>query len=108
MIARLWSARTIESRSRQYLQHFETSVVPELRKLPGYIGSTVLTRTTSSETEIVVTTIWRSLDAIREFASPDLEMAVVADEAAALLASYDHRVRHFEVALVDGAPPAIP
>ena len=108
MTARLWSARAIESRSWQYLQHFESSVVPELRKLPGYIGSTVLTRTTNSETEVLVTTVWRSLDAIREFAGPDLEMAVVADEAAALLTSYDSRVRHFEVDLVDGAPPAIP
>ena len=107
MIARLWSARANESHCADYLQHFELSVVPELRKLSGYVGSRVLTRTANSETEIHVTTVWRSLKAIREFAGPDLEMAVVADEAAALLTSYDHRVRHFEVAMVDGAPPAI-
>jgi heme-degrading monooxygenase HmoA len=81
--------------------------VPELRQLPGYVGSNVLTRTTDSETEIHVTTVWRSLEAIREFAGADLEIAVVSDEAAALLTRYDHRVRHFEVAIVDGVPPAI-
>ena len=107
MIARLWSARANESRCLDYLQHFERYVVPELRKRSGYVGSTVLARTTSIETEILVTTIWRSLEAIREFAGPDLETAVVADEAAALLTSYDYHVRHFEVAMVDGAPPAI-
>jgi heme-degrading monooxygenase HmoA len=107
MIARLWSARANESHCADYLQHFERSVVPELRKLSGYVGSTVLTQMTNREAEIHVTTLWRSLEAIREFAGPDLETAVVGDEAAALLTSYDHRVRHFEVAMVDGAPPAI-
>ena len=108
MIARLWSARATESRSQDYLQHFRQSVAPELRKLSGYVGSTVLTRSTETDTEILVTTVWRSLEAIREFTGSDLEMAVVADEAAALLTSYDPRVRHFELALADGKTPGIP
>jgi len=86
MIARLWSARANESHCLDYLQHFEHSVVPELRKRSGYVGSTVLARTTGIETEILVTTIWRSLDAIREFAGPDLETGLsdVADRVGAL------------------------
>jgi heme-degrading monooxygenase HmoA len=108
MIARLWSARATEARSQDYLQHFQHSVVPELKKLSGYVGSNVLTRSTYGDIEILVTTVWRSLDSILEFAGPDSEMAVVADEAAALLTSYDGRVRHFEVALADGTAPGIP
>ena len=104
MITRLWSARATESGSREYLKHFDGAVLPELRKVAGYVGSTVLTRATSGEVEILVATVWRSLDAISEFAGPDPEKAVVAGEAAAVLTSYDDRVRHFELAVLDRAP----
>jgi hypothetical protein len=49
-----------------------------------------------------VTTVWQSLEAIDAFASPDRETAVVASEARALLTDYDRRVRHYEVAQMDG------
>ena len=51
--------------------------------------------------EVVVITFWESVDAIRGFAGADLERAVVADEAAALLTQFDRRVRHYELALRD-------
>jgi heme-degrading monooxygenase HmoA len=47
--------------------------------------------------EILVLTFWRSVDAVREFAGADVEKAVVAGEAAALLTEFDRRVRHYEV-----------
>jgi heme-degrading monooxygenase HmoA len=46
-----------------------------------------------------VTTYWQSFAAIDAFAGSDRESAVVADEAAALLTDFDHRVRHYEVAI---------
>jgi heme-degrading monooxygenase HmoA len=101
VIARLWSARTTESQSPAYLDHFSHTVLPRLRELNGYAGMTVLTRRTGAEIEILVATVWRSLDAIRRFAGPDLEAAVVADEAAALLTDFDRRVRHYELVMAD-------
>jgi hypothetical protein len=47
-------------------------------------------------------TVWQSFDAIDAFAGSDRETAVVASEAAALLTDYDRRVRHYEVAQMDG------
>jgi hypothetical protein len=41
------------------------------------------------------------MEAIRGFAGSDVERAVVADEAAALLTEFDHRVRHYEVSVKD-------
>jgi heme-degrading monooxygenase HmoA len=102
MIARLWSACAVQANSQAYLQHFSRAVLPELRKLEGFISHTVLARPVASEVEIQVITIWQSLAAIDAFANPDREAAVVAPEAAALLARYDRRVRHFEVATSDG------
>jgi hypothetical protein len=52
--------------------------------------------------EITVVTFWRSLDSIRAFAGNDVEAAVVADEAAALLTQFDRHVRHHKVAVRDG------
>ena len=102
MIARLWSARTTQAKSQAYLQHFSGAVLPTLRGFDGYVSSTVLTRPSNDETEILVITVWQSFSAIDVFAGRDREAAVVAPEAAALLIDYDRRVRHFEVATVDG------
>jgi uncharacterized protein YciI/heme-degrading monooxygenase HmoA len=102
-ILRRWSARTTESQLPKYLEHFSKSVLPELRRVPGYFGATVSTRRIESEVEIIVETAWRSLESIRAFAGPDLEAAVVADEATALLTSFDRRVRHSEIVLTDRA-----
>ena len=85
----------------KYLEHFSKSVLPELRRVAGFLGATVSTRQTGNAVEIFVETSWRSLDAIRAFAGPDLEAAVVAPEAAALLTDFDRRVRHSEITLSD-------
>jgi heme-degrading monooxygenase HmoA len=71
--------------------------LPILRKVNGFAGVLLLQRAVPEAVEIIVITFWESLDAIREFAGPDLEGAVVADEAAALLTHFDRQVRHYEV-----------
>ena len=100
-IVRHWSARTTESELPKYLEHFSKNVLPELRRVSGFAGASVSVRHNANEVEIFVETTWRSLEAIRAFAGPDLEAAVVAPEAAALLTSFDRRVRHTEIALSD-------
>lgn len=98
-ILRHWSARTTEAQLPKYLEHFSKNVLPELRRVPGYLGANVSVRHTGSEAEIFVETTWRSLEAIRVFAGDDLEASVVAPEAAALLTTFDRRVCHTEVAI---------
>jgi uncharacterized protein YciI/heme-degrading monooxygenase HmoA len=100
-ILRRWSARTTEAQLPKYLGHFSKNVLPELRRVPGYLGATVSLRHGEDEIEIVVETNWRSLESIRNFAGSDLEAAVVAPEAAALLTTFDRRVQHSEIALTD-------
>lgn len=102
MIARLWSARTTKANSTKYLEHFWQVMVPMLRKVEGYLGATVLVRAHADLVEILVTTTWRSYEAIDTFAGPERSTAVVSSEAAALLSDYDRHVRHYEVAQLDG------
>ena len=85
-----------------YLAHFRESVLPGLHAVPGFLSANVLTQDSDGSVEILVLTYWESFDAIDAFASPDREAAVVADAAAALLGTYDRRVRHYHVAIGDG------
>jgi heme-degrading monooxygenase HmoA len=101
MIARVWSAQTTSALAPAYVEHLKTQVLPALRKVDGYGGAMLLERAAPEAVEIIVFTFWRSLDAIRGFAGADLEGAVVAEEAAALLTQFDRRVRHYEVAVQD-------
>jgi heme-degrading monooxygenase HmoA len=102
MIARLWSARTTTAKSAQYLQHFWQVVSPSLRKVQGYLSASVLVRSHRDSVEILVMTVWQSYQAIDAFAGPGRDNAVVDNDAAALLTDYDRRVRHYEIAQVDG------
>jgi heme-degrading monooxygenase HmoA len=101
MIARFWSAQTTRAQAPAYVEHLRTQVLPAVRRVDGYGGALLLERAVDDAVEIIVVTFWQSLDAIRGFAGPDLEAAVVAAEAAALLTQFDRRVRHYEVAVQD-------
>src|ERR1700757_951630 len=102
-ILRHWSARAKEAQLPKYLEHLSKNVLPALRRVNGFLGVTVSVRHNASDAEVFVETTWRSLEAIRGFAGADLEAAVVAPEAAAVLTDYDCRVRHTEIALSDRA-----
>jgi heme-degrading monooxygenase HmoA len=101
MIARLWSARAIPAQAPAYTEHLKAHVLPATQAVEGYAGALLLEREDAGEIELMVITLWDSLDAIRGFAGADIEGAVVADEAAAVLTSFDDRVRHYEIAARD-------
>jgi heme-degrading monooxygenase HmoA len=105
VIARLWSADARPGQAPAYVEHLRTQVLPALRAIDGYAGATLLLREAADLAEIIVITMWRSLDAIRAFAGPDFEVAVVADDAVARLIRFDRRVRHYEVAVTDDGVP---
>ncbi len=101
MIARVWSAQTTHAQAPAYVEHLRTQVLPAVRPMDGYGGAMLLERAIPGAVEIIVLTFWRSVDSIRGFAGADLEGAVVAEEAAALLTQFDRRVRYYEVAVKD-------
>ena len=98
MIARYWSARAPAENLSAYREHLERNVFPELKRIPGFVRAELLTRSSGDEVELVVLSVWESSQATGAFAGPDREAAVVAPAAAALFASYDRRVRHYELA----------
>jgi heme-degrading monooxygenase HmoA len=101
MIARFWTAKVAKAHAHIYTDHLKSQVLTTLRKVDGYLGAKLLERETSDGVEIVVITLWQSLDAIRKFAGPDLEKAVVSDDVVSLFLQYDQRVRHYNVVVKD-------
>jgi heme-degrading monooxygenase HmoA len=101
MIARVWASRVAKSNLKAYLKHFSKSVLVELKRCDGFACALVLTRDLDTETEVMVNTFWEVLASITAFAGSDCEAAVVAPEAAALLISYDKRVKHYVVDVAD-------
>jgi heme-degrading monooxygenase HmoA len=98
VIARMWQGWTRSTEADRYDRHYRSEVLATLRGVPGFRGARLLRRTVGEETEFVSLTFFDGLDAIRSFAGPDYETAVVAEEARKVLIRFDERVRHYETA----------
>jgi heme-degrading monooxygenase HmoA len=101
VIARVWAARATVANAPVYAEHLRDQVIPTLRRMDGYRGARLLQCKAGEEVEIIVTTWWDSLHAIRGFAGADIDIAVVEDSAAALLIEYEDRVQHYDLVLAD-------
>ena len=99
VIARIWRGTTRPAQADAYVEHLRLRTFPELTALAGQRGAYVLRRPADAAVEFTVVTLWDSVEAIRAFAGADVEEAVVPPEARALLASFDRRAVHWEVAL---------
>ncbi|MEO7082896.1 MAG: antibiotic biosynthesis monooxygenase [Gemmatimonadaceae bacterium] len=84
-----------------YRAHFANTVLPQLEKLDGFSGATVLRERASGsvDAEVVVMTRWKSMDDVRGFAGDTLSRAVVEPAAHACLTWADDRVSHYDIVL---------
>ena len=99
VITRVWRGWAPADRAQVYERHYRSEVLSVLRGVRGFEGARLLQRTTGGETEFVSLTFFDDLDAVRGFAGPDYETAVVAEEAREVLIRFDERVAHYETAL---------
>jgi len=84
-------------RGKAYEHHLRRDTFPRLAAIPGFVEASVLRRDVDGGTEFQVVTVWDSLEAVKAFAGPQVDVAVVPEAAQAMLSSYDERVRHYEV-----------
>jgi Antibiotic biosynthesis monooxygenase len=99
-IVRVWKGYGTANVVQRYCDdHFARTVLPQLRALGGFIGAKVLVRSLDDEVEVVVATVWDSLDSVKAFAGEDHEAAVVEPVVRDLLDRFDDRVMHFTVAV---------
>jgi heme-degrading monooxygenase HmoA len=97
MIIREWRGRALASNTEAYPRHFRTSVMPELRQLPGFLGAHLSRRPLGEHVEFLVLTRWKDFDAIRAFAGDEIGKAVVEPGAVAALTDFDATVQHYDV-----------
>ena len=97
MISRQWRGLAHAHQAQNYIRHLRAETFPAVRKLPGFVDASILSRPVAGGVEFIVVTRWESLDAITKFAGADPEAAVVPAKAAAMMIEYDQRARHFEV-----------
>jgi heme-degrading monooxygenase HmoA len=99
-IVRVWKGYgTAEGVERYCRDHFTNTVLPQLRALVGFRGANVLVRLVDNETEVVVASVWESIDSIKAFAREDIDAAVVEPVVRGLLDRFDDRVSHYTVAV---------
>jgi heme-degrading monooxygenase HmoA len=102
-VVRVWKGSgSADGVDRYCREHFSTAVLPMLRTMDGFVDARVLVRPIDHRVEVVVATVWDSIDAIRRFAGPDYERAVVEPIVRDILERYDDRVTHFTVAVDPG------
>ena len=99
MIARQWRGYALSEQADAYAAHLSGSVLPQLRSLPGFRGASLARRNANGEVELLVTTRWDSMDAVRAFAGDKPDIAVVEPAARAVLSRFDATVDHYEVVL---------
>ncbi len=99
MISRIWHGWTTLQNADAYeeLLRHEVFVGIANRNIRGYKGIQLLRRSLENEVEFITIMWFDSLDAVREFAGEDYEVAVVLPPARKLLSHFDARSAHYDV-----------
>jgi ribosomal protein S18 acetylase RimI-like enzyme len=99
MIGRVWHGWTTVADADTYESLLRREIFRgiEARGIPGVLGIDLLRRPAADTVEFVTILWFDSVDAVRAFAGPDYEAAVVPPAARALLTRFDERSAHYEV-----------
>ena len=100
MIARIWKGWTTHENASIYEELFKNTVLPKVtRGVEGYVSTNLLRRDTGTNVEFTTVFWFESLEAVKNFAGPNFEQAVVPEQVKALMLHYEETVNHHEVAL---------
>ncbi len=97
MIARIWTGSVRQEDGGAYAEHMRETDVAGYARTPGNRGIWMLRRDVDDRTEVVMFTLWDSLDAVKAFAGEDYETAVFYPEDERFLVERALRACHFEV-----------
>jgi len=99
MICRIWHGWTKPENADAYERLLRSEIFEGIsaRRMVGFRGIDLLRRPLATSVEFVTIMWFDSLDAVRSFAGPDYEVAVVPDMAKKLLMHFDDRSAHYDV-----------
>ena len=102
MIARTWQGRVAASKADEYYDYLQRTGVADYRATPGNRGVLVLRSIEGSTARYTIITFWDSIDAIREFAGEEYELARYYPEDDEFLLEREEHVGHAEVVMHTG------
>jgi heme-degrading monooxygenase HmoA len=97
MIARIWHGITSAAKADDYLDFLNQSGVPDYQATPGNRGVYVLRRIEGEVAHFTLISLWDSMDAIKQFAGPEPEIARYYPEDKDFLLEFELAVTHHEV-----------
>ncbi len=99
MISRIWHGWTTHQNADKYEALLKEEIFAgiENRQISGFKGIQLLRRQHREETEFVTIMTFESLEAVKEFAGEDYELAVVPEKARAILSHFDQSSQHYEI-----------
>lgn len=103
MIARVWRGITLKEKADDYLAYLNETGLKDYAKTPGNRGVTILRRIQGEHCEVMLISLWESMDAVRGFAGENPERSVYYPEDEQYLLQMEPLVRHYEVAEQFGA-----
>src|SRR5512132_1304464 len=96
MISRIWHGWTTRENADKYESMLRADVLPGIHRIKGYLGAYLMRRdAANNEVEFVTITQFFDINAVKAFAGPDYERAVIAPGAGQLLTHYDERSAHY-------------
>ncbi len=97
MIARTWHGVVPEQKADAYHDYLLRTGIPDLQATQGNRGVYVFRRISEGKAHFLLTTLWDSYEAIRQFAGEDIERARYYAEDEAYLLELEPYVTHYEV-----------
>jgi heme-degrading monooxygenase HmoA len=98
MIARIWRGITLKDKADDYLAYLHETGLRDYAKTHGNRGVTILRRNQGEHCEIMLISLWESMDAVRAFAGENPDRSVYYPEDEQFLLQMEPLVRHYDVA----------
>lgn len=97
MIARIWRGITLAEKADAYIDYLRGTGLKDYVGTPGNRGVNVLRRPQGEHSEIVVISLWDSMEAVRAFAGENPERSVYYPADEDYLLEMEPLVRLYEV-----------
>ena len=98
MIARIWRGITLREKAEDYLAYLHETGLRDYAKTAGNRGVTILRRNQGEHCEIMLISMWESMDAVRAFAGENPDRSVYYPEDEHFLLQMEPLGRHSAVA----------
>ena len=97
-VLREWRGRTEPGKVEAAIAHYRSNLKPHMTTAPGFVSASLAWRDLGRMAEIVILSVWRDLEALKAFAGPAPERAVLPPGTGEVVADPDAFVRLYEIA----------